>query len=148
MNAPRSILLNLLCAISIASSIHACSCGEDPTGGKKDGNNTADFGPADSGDDQDGGPGDGPDFDIGPKDAGDDDAGSDAGDTGTRDGGADPNNPDNEMIDTDCDGLSDAHEFSTVYPGGAQTDPNNPDSDGDGILDGIERSEEHTSELQ
>jgi hypothetical protein len=140
MNAPRSLLLNLLCAISIASSINACSCGEDPSGGKKDGNNTADFGPGDSGDD------DVPD--LGPKDTGDDggsdggndggDVGDTGGDTGVRDGGADPNNPNNDMIDTDCDGLSDAYEFSTVYPGGERTDPNNPDSDGDGIPDGIE----------
>jgi hypothetical protein len=50
----------------------------------------------------------------------------------------DPNDPNNALKDTDCDGLSDAEEFSTVYPGGARTDPLNPDSDGDGIPDGVE----------
>src|SRR5687767_2052232 len=137
MKVPRSTLLKLLCAISIAASVNACSCGEDPEGGKKDGNNTADFGPGDSGDEDVG-----PDVDIGPKDSGDLDGGDDGGDTGPNDtgadGGADPNNPNNDMIDTDCDGLSDADEFSTVYPNGQQTDPNNPDSDSDGLLDGIE----------
>ncbi len=47
----------------------------------------------------------------------------------------DPNNP---KKDTDCDGLSDAEEFSRVYADGKSTDPDNPDSDGDGIPDGVE----------
>jgi hypothetical protein len=49
-----------------------------------------------------------------------------------------PFDPDNDKKDSDCDGLSDAEEFSTRYPGNKQTDPANPDSDGDGILDGVE----------
>src|SRR4051812_6455735 len=50
----------------------------------------------------------------------------------------DPTNPDNDTLDSDCDGLSDAEEFSVVYAGGLRTDPANYDSDGDGIADGIE----------
>ncbi|MGC9042707.1 MAG: hypothetical protein ACP5KG_02485 [Myxococcota bacterium] len=51
---------------------------------------------------------------------------------------ADPKNPDNKNIDSDCDGLSDYEEFSIIYAGGKKTDPMNPDSDGDGITDGVE----------
>lgn len=51
---------------------------------------------------------------------------------------ADPKNPNNKSIDSDCDGLSDFEEFSIIYPGGKKTDPMTPDSDGDGILDGVE----------
>jgi hypothetical protein len=51
----------------------------------------------------------------------------------------DPFDPNNAAKDTDCDGLSDEEEFATVYPGGKKTDPANPDSDGDGIPDGVER---------
>ena len=66
-------------------------------------------------------------------------AGVGGGTGGSLGGGEpDPNNPDNTVIDSDCDGLSDADEFGTVYPGGARTDPNNRDSDGDGISDGVE----------
>ncbi|MSP61442.1 MAG: VWA domain-containing protein [Myxococcales bacterium] len=60
---------------------------------------------------------------------------------GVPDGGfgkLDPDDPNNAMKDNDCDGLSDQEEFSTVYPNGKKTDPANPDSDGDGILDGVE----------
>ena len=59
-------------------------------------------------------------------------------DAGFRDGGPSVENPNNEQLDSDCDGLSDAYEFATVYPDGQQTDVADPDSDGDGILDGIE----------
>ncbi|MGC4116474.1 MAG: adventurous gliding motility lipoprotein CglD [Myxococcales bacterium] len=62
--------------------------------------------------------------------------GADAGgSTGTI---ADPFDPDNATKDTDCDGLSDQEEFSTVFPGGLKTHPDKPDTDGDGILDGVE----------
>ncbi len=47
-------------------------------------------------------------------------------------------NPDNPVIDSDCDGLSDAEEFATLYAGDKKTDPGNPDTDGDGIPDGVE----------
>ncbi|MDP3502055.1 MAG: adventurous gliding motility lipoprotein CglD [Myxococcales bacterium] len=50
----------------------------------------------------------------------------------------DPNDPLNDQRDTDCDGLTDAEEFGNVYPGGQRTDPSNPDTDGDGVLDGVE----------
>lgn len=50
----------------------------------------------------------------------------------------DPNRPDNDTRDSDCDGLSDAEEYGNLYPGGVQTDPGNPDSDGDGLADGLE----------
>lgn len=104
--------------------------GDNDTGVPFDGGDRNDGGP-----DPDGGP------DSGTLDGSDPIDGSDDGgvnDGGPGDGGADPNNPNNAMIDTDCDGLSDAEEFSTVYPGGGKTDPNNPDSDGDGISDGVE----------
>jgi hypothetical protein len=56
------------------------------------------------------------------------------------DGGpaVDPNDRRNDQKDTDCDGLTDAEEFGNVYAGGGRTNPANPDSDGDGILDGVE----------
>ncbi len=137
MNLRRSTLLTLVSAIGIASSINACSCGEDPGGGHLDGTVLADFGTNDAS--EDGSADDCGSFDIGPKDSGvGDDSGNAGGDSGTVDSGADPNNPNNDHLDSDCDGLSDAEEFSTIYPGGLHTDPNNPDSDGDGLLDGIE----------
>ncbi|MBL8916543.1 MAG: VWA domain-containing protein [Archangium sp.] len=59
---------------------------------------------------------------------------------GTTDGGPmiDPLDPNNANKDSDCDGLSDQDEFSITYAGGGQTNPGNPDSDGDGIRDGVE----------
>lgn len=46
---------------------------------------------------------------------------------------------DNATRDTDCDGLSDAEEFTLVYPpSGTKTDPCTADSDGDGLPDGLE----------
>lgn len=50
----------------------------------------------------------------------------------------DPNDPANALKDSDCDGLNDAEEFGNVYPGGKRTNPANPDTDGDGIPDGVE----------
>ncbi len=61
--------------------------------------------------------------------------GAGAGDAGMI---VDPTDPNNATRDTDCDGLSDEEEFGNVYAGGQRTDPANPDTDGDGILDGIE----------
>ncbi|MDR0966580.1 MAG: hypothetical protein LBM75_08810, partial [Myxococcales bacterium] len=43
--------------------------------------------------------------------------------------------------DSDCDGLTDIEEFSARYfvdGQWKQTDPNDPDSDGDGVIDGVE----------
>ncbi len=52
--------------------------------------------------------------------------------------GCNPSAPDNLTRDTDCDGLSDAEEYGTDFGGGAHTDPCLADSDGDGVLDGVE----------
>lgn len=49
-----------------------------------------------------------------------------------------PTDPEGWTLDHDCDGLSDAEEFSTVFPGGGKTDPLKADTDGDGIPDGVE----------
>jgi len=63
---------------------------------------------------------------------------SDTDDGGVDDGtevigdGTDPNNPADDIIDTDGDGLNDQEE---VLLG---TDPTDPDTDGDGLLDGEE----------
>lgn len=48
------------------------------------------------------------------------------------DNGLDPNDPSDAALDNDTDGLSNLGEFL------AQTDPNNDDSDADGLLDGTE----------
>ncbi|HJL43295.1 MAG TPA: hypothetical protein RMG48_18450 [Myxococcales bacterium LLY-WYZ-16_1] len=86
--------------------------------------------------------------DASPDDGGPRDAGPDAGpskmgpdaavDMGPPIRRADPFAEDNDRRDTDCDGLSDREEFSTIYPNGRRTDPENPDSDGDGLFDGLE----------
>ena len=49
----------------------------------------------------------------------------------------------NSVTDTDCDGLTDEEEFARIYGfdengQSIRTDPNKRDTDGDGILDGIE----------
>lgn len=49
-----------------------------------------------------------------------------------------PLDPNNATKDSDCDGLSDQDEFGSIYAGGLRTDPANADTDGDGILDGVE----------
>jgi hypothetical protein len=120
-----------------ALAFSGCSgCGDEPGGGNNDTGV-----PFDGGDRTDGSLDPDATADSGVDDGGLGDSGNEdsgAGDGGAGDGGADPNNPNNATIDTDCDGLSDAEEFSTVYPNGLKTDPNNPDSDGDGIPDGVE----------
>jgi hypothetical protein len=50
----------------------------------------------------------------------------------------DPFNPDNEVVDSDCDAITDADEFGDIYAGGLKTDPDVVDTDGDGIPDGVE----------
>ena len=72
--------------------------------------------------------------------------GGDAGDAGESDGGGtvepirepNPNAVDNDTLDSDCDGISDADEFGDLWPGGQKTDPAVHDTDGDGIPDGVE----------
>jgi hypothetical protein len=55
------------------------------------------------------------------------------------DASADITDPTNPSKDTDCDGLSDAEEFANLYGvSRKKTDPNDPDTDDDGILDGVE----------
>ncbi len=66
------------------------------------------------------------------------DARPEAGDASTADAAADPFDPDNDRKDSDCDGLSDEAEFSVVHPNGMRTSPDDPDSDDDGIPDGVE----------
>lgn len=133
-----ALRLGIVCLVAIA--LPACSgCGEEPPGGKDDpdtGMTMRDAG-EDTGNDGGRDAGDGVDPDGGGVDGGGvDGGGADGGDT--RDGGPNANNPNNPMQDSDCDGISDADEFSRVYSNGQQTDPSNPDTDGDGILDGIE----------
>src|SRR6185295_6775776 len=41
-------------------------------------------------------------------------------------------------LDSDCDGLSDEEEFSTVYATGLKTSPSDADTDNDGLSDGME----------
>ncbi|MCB9528231.1 MAG: hypothetical protein H6701_07555, partial [Myxococcales bacterium] len=58
-------------------------------------------------------------------------------------GGREPvRTPGDDLADTDMDGLRDFEEDTNgngvVDPG--ETDPNNPDTDGDGLLDGVERN--------
>lgn len=137
-------LLRVVCVTTIAFGLAACS--EEPPGGSNqdagmgvdatdpgaDGSTTNPDGGdpgADAGPDVDGG---GPGTDGG--DPGDD-AGADAGPVDT---GPTPNNPDNDRLDSDCDGLSDAYEFATIYASGLKTRVDDPDSDGDGLPDGLE----------
>ncbi|HCF59187.1 MAG TPA: hypothetical protein DFS52_14495 [Myxococcales bacterium] len=78
---------------------------------------------------------DGGEVDPPPADGGGEQA-EDAGTTPALDASlSDPKNP---LKDTDCDGLSDAEEFAITYHDGRKTSPTNPDTDGDGILDGVE----------
>ncbi len=79
-------------------------------------------------------------------DSGQDNPHPDAGnpdDAGTTDAGptivpTDPYDPNNPNKDSDCDGLTDAEEFANTFAGGKKTDPGLADTDGDGILDGVE----------
>jgi hypothetical protein len=83
----------------------------------------------------------GPDASIGHdprRDAGTEGGAADAGDAGFTGIPADPLDPQNATKDSDCDGLTDAEEFANVYAGGKKTNPDNPDSDSDGIVDGVE----------
>lgn len=84
-----------------------------------------------------------PGVDAGTEDAGGGGGGgTDGGDGGTTDAGTpiivNPDDPQNPVKDSDCDGLTDAEEFGTVYAGNKRTDPAVADTDGDGILDGVE----------
>lgn len=57
------------------------------------------------------------------------------------DGGAcDPSAVGGATRDSDCDGISDADELAFTWVGGGKTNACNPDSDGDGLQDGLEAS--------
>ncbi len=118
MSLRSAHLLALFAAFAVA-------CGDDPVGPGVDGA-IADQGVL---------PPDGSSTDSGVVTA-DSGGGPDA--SGLTDGAIDPNDPLNATRDSDCDGLSDAYELSTVYPDGQKTNPLNPDSDGDGLIDGLE----------
>ena len=128
MPLSRHAVVFMLLALA-GASVHGCGCEDSPVAidGADGGGGTGDAGGGTGRDT--GGPGDG----------GGRDAGADGGDT---DAGRipDPKDPDNALIDSDCDGLSDEEEFATVYATGLKTDPANPDTDGDGIPDGVERA--------
>lgn len=64
-------------------------------------------------------------------------SGGGAGGGGGSYSGCDPQNPNNSLQDTDCDGLTDADEYTFAYAG-KKTDPCRTDSDGDGLSDGME----------
>jgi hypothetical protein len=66
-----------------------------------------------------------------------DDGGAMADGGTLEDGGADAGVIDPNR-DSDCDGLTDIEEMTITYAGGRKTDPFNPDTDGDGIPDGVE----------
>ena len=52
--------------------------------------------------------------------------------------GCNPTATDNASRDTDCDGITDADEYTKDHGNGQHTDPCNSDTDGDGVPDGIE----------
>ncbi|MEE2904174.1 MAG: hypothetical protein VYC39_17740, partial [Myxococcota bacterium] len=125
----RTIHLNLAYVLALTISLTGLGCGEEaPVGGQIPdrrviidvGNRTPDGGPQEPTDSGESRP-----------DANDDDAGSVTPDTGVVedgggtnvDAGPTPTRLDNERRDSDCDGLSDAYEFATVYPGGQKTNP-------------------------
>ncbi|MBI5497610.1 MAG: hypothetical protein HY904_21545 [Deltaproteobacteria bacterium] len=87
-------------------------------------------------------PGESADDDGGSSTASSSSGGSSSGSSGTDAGTVvdrpDPGRTDNATRDSDCDGLSDADEYGTVWPGGARTDPGDADTDDDGVPDGVE----------
>lgn len=119
--AMNSTLRLLTAACLAAALLSGCSCG-GPTPPDPTPDGSVDAGGGDGGSSPDGGGG---------------------GDGGTTDGGpqelpTDPRNTNNPILDTDCDGLSDAQEFANVYAGNLRTNPGLADTDGDGIPDGVE----------
>ena len=144
-----------LSAVLTLGALSACSEGGTPSGaggGARDANAIEDVGldtidasvdvgdvgtrdsdtqdvPDTSPDVRDGGSAGG-DSGQGPNDGGED--------LGSVDLGPNPSDPNNRNLDSDCDGLSDQEEFSIIYPGGGKTSPSNPDTDGDGLADGLE----------
>jgi hypothetical protein len=141
-------LRRLLCSVLLASVlVSATACDpSDPSGPNPDaGTQEPDAGTQepDAGE-PDGGPFDGgttlPDGGSTLPDGGTalPDGGSQGPDGGPRD--PDPNDPDNAIRDTDCDGLSDKVEFETDRGNGQRTRADLADTDGDGLQDGLELS--------
>ncbi|MDY7232715.1 adventurous gliding motility lipoprotein CglD [Hyalangium rubrum] len=102
----------------------------NPDGGSPDGGTdpgTPDGGAPDSG------------TNPGTPDGGAPDGGNGGGtDAGTQPLPTDPADPNNASKDTDCDGLSDKVEFETDRGDNRKTHPGVADTDGDGLLDGLE----------
>jgi hypothetical protein len=110
----------LTCTLLAASLLTGCSGGDDPVDPPPPEDAGVDAGVEEP--------------DAGPEDAGiipdpDPDPGTVPTDI------ADGNNP---RKDSDCDGLTDAEEFSNQYENGLKTHPGRRDTDGDGIRDGVE----------
>jgi len=117
---PRLRLSILLCAWAVVGALGPSGCGCPPP---------------------EGGDAGAPDTPAPDVDGGDiEDAGVDAGPQAPTEPIRDPNpnSPENQTRDSDCDGLSDADEYSVVWAGGGRTDPADYDSDDDGIPDGVE----------
>jgi thrombospondin type 3 repeat protein len=131
--------LPLCLALALALGLTLASCSEKPGGAGGGPRDAAGSGDGAAVTDDTGTPTSGADGANDTDGAPAGDGGPSSSDTGfSGDGGPNPNNPNNAMIDSDCDGLSDQEEFSIVYPNGQRTSPSNPDSDGDNIPDGIE----------
>ncbi len=132
--SPTFSLLALVCALVFTLS----ACSDDDTegsGGSGPGPSGGSGGPSGGsggpgGDGGVGGGGSGPGGDGGGVGGG-----GGAVDPGTP---PDPTDPGSATRDFDCDGLSDAEEYTILRAGGATTDPENADTDGDGIPDGVE----------
>lgn len=120
---PSFLLACVFVACSDASTPPGASDASEPPDAAVDGGGTS----ADGG--LDGGP-DNPDGSL-PADGG-------GADLGGGDAGANVSNPNNRMLDTDCDGLSDQEEFATIFADGSRTNPNLADTDGDDLPDGLE----------
>jgi hypothetical protein len=117
-------LTRLLAAACVMAAIFSgCNCGDPVSPGKPDASVQEDGGNTQP----------------------DTDGGTDGGQT---DGGTGPDTqpvpipgptaPNNDVIDSDCDGLTDAEEHGNVYAGNVRTNPAVRDSDGDGVRDGME----------
>ena len=127
-------------AVGMSLGLGACECGIPPLvgggAGGGGGSQTQDAGTFDGGGGRGGaGGGAGGDDGGGGGQGGQGGVGGSGGDAGVT---VDVYNPSNPTLDSDCDGLTDAEEFSTTYSGGAKTNPANPDTDGDGVRDGVE----------
>jgi hypothetical protein len=129
----RPALLALVIAALSLTATSACDCGTTPPGeGEGEGGEGEGEGEGEGGEGEgegEEGEGEGEGVDAGfnePDPVGD----------------PDPEEGDNDVLDSDCDGLDDQTEFGTLWPSGDgatdTTDPADFDTDGDGISDGVE----------